>query len=286
MARVCLAAFSDTHGGHKHGLMHLGVELEDLSTGELVKWTPAPTEGQRYLWNLYNEHILQAGIMAGEDELLPMHNGDITQGSKFPEQLVSNEISDQLTIGAWNMLPWFDLGNVVRLMLTAGTGSHEFGAGGASYECAKALRGMRQGYEITVAFHLLVEAAGICADVSHHGPHPGSRIWLKGNMARYYLRDLMMRDILAGREPPGLVIRSHFHEPVIERVRVNGFESVIVVTPAYSLPGSWTRQATRSLEAVHNGMLVFEIENGKLVNIHELVERLDLRTRVAWVSTE
>ena len=71
MVRRIAVFFSDTHGGHKLGLMNPAVELFDEDeAGEFAPWTPEPTAMQRYLWALYTDCIRRVTEIAGED---PVH---------------------------------------------------------------------------------------------------------------------------------------------------------------------------------------------------------------------
>jgi len=74
--------------------------------------------------------------------------------------------------------------------------------------------------DIKMCQHGLLDIDGVTIDYAHHGPFPGSRSWLKGNIARYYLRDLMMREIMNGNSPPKLVVRAHYHTPVEEYLKI------------------------------------------------------------------
>lgn len=284
MARVIVVVVSDTHGGHLHGLLNPETELEkEDANGNMVRYHPALTEPQKHLWNLYERFMGEVVRLAGRDELVVWHNGDVNQGTKFPEQLVSVELHDQIAIGAWNLVPWLRIKQVrKRLGMVAGTGSHEFGAGSGAYLVAQALRGMVSGAEIETVFHALADYEGFTVDIAHHGPHPGMRIWTSGNVARLTLQSMMLEEIAEGRKPPDLVVRSHYHTPVLVWNRVGGYESRLYITASMAMPGAWTRQATRSAPKVVNGFMAAEIVDGRLVKVHEFLEGVDLRRRVKW----
>jgi hypothetical protein len=285
MHRRVLALFADTHGGHKLGLLNPETQLiEEDEDGNLVPYTPNLTAFQHYLWPLYERHVEEAVEWAGKDEIIVAHVGDECQGDKYTEHQVSTRRADQIDIAVWNMLPWCSVENVETVRLIKGTGSHAMQEGSSTIQVCRVLQGKFPNKDIKAPYHNLLNIDGVGVDLAHHGPYPGSRKWLKGNVARYYLRDFMMEEILAGRKPADLVVRAHYHVPVTETldVRANGdkYTSHLVVLPSYCGLGDHTRQATRSKHKVTNGMFLYEIIDGELnPKPFELVETQDLRTK-------
>lgn len=280
MTRSILVVLSDTHGGNKAGLMHPGVILFDEDqNGNPVPYTPEPTATQSYLFDLYQRNIAATLELAAGDPIDVIHNGDLAQGNKYPQSLVSTRVSDHILIAEANLAPWLEIPNVRSVRLAVGTGAHEFGEGAATIMVASLLKRRYPERDIAAAYHGLVDYDGCLVDYSHHGPHPGSREWLKGNVARFYLRDLMMREVMAHNTPPHLVLRAHFHTYVREVLEVSGYESTLIITPSYCFMTDHARQATRSQHMISVGQVVFEIENGAPVKMHKQYETHDLRTR-------
>jgi hypothetical protein len=137
--------------------------------------------------------------------------------------------------------------------------------------------------DIGVMIHGLFTVDGVTFDVVHKGPQPGSREWLRGNVARLALRSMMLRELLDGRTPPRVVIRSHYHRfvPEYEEVMANGvkYKSNLVLLPSYCGMDLYGHHATQGLSWQSHGLVAFVVEEGALVDIHEMVETLDLRTR-------
>lgn len=282
--RTILAVLSDTHGGHKLGLMNPGVTLFDESEdGTLVPYQPKPTASQEYLWTLYKDNIWQTQQLAAGCPITVIHNGDIAQGNRFQSELVSTRMADQVLIGAANLSLWLEYGNVHALRLSVGTEAHVFGEGSAEILVADLLRREFTAKDISVAHHGLVEFGGLLIDYAHHGPPPGSRAWLSGNVARYYLQSLMMGEIMNGKIPPRLVLRGHYHGWVCETVTLQyqerDFVSTLLVTPSYCMMGEHGRKSARSASRVTNGMAAIEIEDGRLVEIHRLTKTMDIRSK-------
>jgi hypothetical protein len=278
--RKIVAHVTDRHGGHKLGLMNPATLLyAQDDKGNLVPWRPELTPVQKYLWDIHETHILRTIYLADGRQIFFIDGGDMAQGIKYPQELVSTASADQIIIAAYNMYPWLEFPNVNPVRLVSGTEAHEMGESSVTHLVAAQLSAKYEGRDIQVVHHGLMDVDGLDIDYSHHGPPPGRRIWLHGNEGRYYLRDIMMRHIMAGQKPPDIVLRGHYHTAVIEELRIGEYKSHLVVTPSYCWLGAHGRQATRSAPEIINGMSAIEIENGKLVDIYQFVERRDLRTK-------
>ena len=279
MQRIILAVLSDTHGGFTLGLMNPNVTLYDEThEGQLVPFTPEPTASQDYLWDLYLHHLDMVQELAGERPIIGIHNGDLTQGNRHRTALVSTRSADQIIIAAANLHPLLSLPTLSHMMVVAGTEAHNFGQGGSDILVGEMLKDKHPSKNIDVLYHGLADIGGVSVDYAHHGPYPGSREWLKGNVARYYLQSMMIHAIKHGHKPPDLVIRAHYHTPVIETVRINGYTSTIVVSPSMCMVDDYAHQAAKSPDDVTCGMLVYEIVNDKLLDIHEFTKTFDTRT--------
>lgn len=283
--RRILAVVSDTHGGHKFGLCNPDVTLYDEDAeGNLTPYSPQLTAVQGHLWELYLEGIGQVVELAGDDPVTVIHVGDPTHGNKHPEQLMSTRAADQLLIAAANWAPWFEqVRNLGQVRLTVGTGSHEFGEGSASILIADALMREYGEVDIRAVYHGLADIGGVTVDYAHHGPGAGIRSWLHGNNVRYYLRDLMMREVMRGNQPPDLVLRGHVHTRSFERVSVETaeglYESAILVMPAMCMLTDYARQVTRSVMTVTNGIAIFEILEERLSAPTFVTRTVDVRTK-------
>ena len=278
MRRVVLAVISDTHAGHKYSLMPPGVELfQEASDGDLTPWKPSPTASQRYLWQVYTAGVDLVRELAGEDDVILIHNGDACQGIKYPQELVSTRLADQTIIALENFKPWFELPTLKAIRIALGTGAHTFGEGSAEIELAYMLKLGHPNFDVKAMHHGAPVVNGCRVDFAHHGPYPGSREWLKGNVARYYLRDIAMREILRGSPPPRLVIRAHYHTPVRETLYQNGHTLDLFITPSFQTLTDHAHQAARSPDKISHGVLALEIIDGELAGVHEFYETVDLR---------
>ena len=246
--------------------------------GNLTKYTPTLTDIQNWLWNVYNEKIIaRTKEIAADDDLVIIHLGDVCHGKKHPEQLMSTRQEDQAIIAATALSRLAAL-KPRSIRIIAGTAAHTFGEASATIAVANRLTSILN-LPTKVVYHGLFDIDGLVVDASHHGPGPGSRSWLTGNVARYYLRSLMMTDIIANQYPPDLVLRGHVHTKIDEVVTVGDRESRIAICPALCFMSDYARQTTRSLSSVTVGGALFEIVNGSIVKRHWLTDAVDIRTR-------
>jgi hypothetical protein len=252
---------------------------DETENGQLVPFTPTPTASQTYLWKLYTGGIKAALRFANGDDVIVLHDGDLTQGDKHPEQMVSTRKADHIEIAVANLEPWFEYPNVKHMKLAAGTSAHNFGEATAEILASKLLASKHLDRQVTVCYHGLMDYNGVTVDYAHHGPHPGSRIHLTGNTARFYLRDLMLLEICAGRIPPALVLRAHYHQHIDETVTVGKYKSRIICLPSYCMLGDYAIQRTQSASQITNGMIVFAITDGQVIAVREFVNTIDVRTR-------
>lgn len=278
--RRIVVIMSDSHAGHRLGLLAPGVTLHDESeNGQLVEYQPEPTAFQSWLWEQYEGWLGEISAWAAGDEMIVYHNGDLTQGVKFAEQLVTTRQADQVLIAMGNLAPWLELPNVTTFRMIAGTNGHVFGEASSEILAARWLRDKYPGKDIEVMYHSLAEVDGCLLDISHHGPNQSSRVWLSGNMARYYTSDAVMRSLLKGETPVNVYVRSHVHTPVSEAVTVEGHEARIVITPPLCGLGDYARKATRSISSISVGLAAIQIIDGEPTKPKMFTKSIDIRTK-------
>lgn len=303
MKRSIFATFGDTHANSKVGLMNPEVELEqevpilldDGSRDTMVeRYSPSPTLPQQYVWSDFTEDIGALIALADGDPVDILHGGDLGQGSKHPDELVSTRLADALQI-AYSNLQYVmeareqgDL-NLRNFWIAKGTGSHSEGEGSVESIVASRLRD-KYDFPVKVAYHYLLDIDGYTVDASHHGPGPGIRNWLRGNILQLYVLSLMMDELDAGNRPPDMVLRYHFHQFVRRwstKVLASGTsETLGVICPSYCFTNDYARKVARSPARVTIGQLAFELLDGKLYRAHEFRRTYDLRTKVVVRADE
>jgi hypothetical protein len=284
MKRTILAVCSDTHGGHRYGLLSPETLVDDIDEkgNKIGNHHPELNRIQKYLWGMYESQIKAIGEYAKGDDIVVVLNGDLTAGIKHPQMLVSDRIADQFAIGFANVMPWYGI-KPRAVCLIKGTEAHNFNQGSSELVIAKLLQATFPDISTKVSDHSLISTAGIDVDVSHHGPFTGSRMWLKGNVARYYLQSAMLDEIAAGKTPPRLYLRAHYHEEIEETVIVkangNRYKSTIVITPSFAFIDDHARQSARSPSRITHGMVMTEVVDGDILRTVPLTKTIDIRTR-------
>lgn len=282
--RIVIVQISDLHSGHVLGLLNPETELQmEQEDGSLHRYNPKLRLSQIYLWGLYEKYIVEAVKFAGDDDIVLLVTGDIVQGIKHREQQITSDISDQIFMGEYVLRPWYKCKNLKKVRISLGTGAHNFGEGASEKIIANMLSKEYKNVDTKAFYHGLLSVQGVGIDYAHHGASRGSRNWLRGNEARYYLRSILMDEIQAGRTPPHLVLRGHFHSLVREYLclTISGVEheAWFVMCPAMCLIDDYARKVTRSQFCVTNGIMLYEIVDGKLSKPIALVDDIDMRTK-------
>jgi hypothetical protein len=284
LKRTILAICSDLHGGHRHGLLNPETLLDEIDEkGNVIEqYHPPLNKIQEYLWEKYTGWISEAFDYAKRDEVVFVLNGDLTAGNKYKQLLVSDRLADQIIIGEANAAPIYARKpKAVRLI--KGTGAHVFDNGSAEILIATLLKADYPKISTRVYDHALMEIGGVDVDISHHGPPTGPREWLKGNEARYYLRSLMLQEIVAGNIPPRLIFRGHYHEYIEEvlKIKHNGewYASTLVITPSLTFITDYARMVMRSPNRVTHGIVLAEIVDGELLRVVPMLKTVDIRSK-------
>lgn len=285
--RQILYVESDDHGGNVRGLLSPETLLpddDDLDGDEEPKYySPSLRKWQTYLWELRERNLEKLNKLAHGDPIYYLHVGDITQGNKYVADWVSTRIGDQFLIGYYNHKPIVKIPNLKAARYVAGTGSHVFGDATSEQVIVNRLKAENPELDIKVITHGLIDIAGLTVDYSHHGPGPGSRKWLEGNIATYYLRDRMLGELLRGKKPAKLYLRAHFHTwaKAFWNVAIDDadYTSMICLMPSMCGLGAFGRQVTRSVDHITNGALAFEIYSGEIYRVHRWTKTIDIRNK-------
>jgi hypothetical protein len=281
--RIIVVGLSDTHAGHKLGLCNPDVKLKEIVGDQPIEYSPQLLEVQKWLWEVYSWGMQQIISLAAGDDIVLIHNGDPTHGKASFLELMSSRMSDQPFIARANIEPWLHYDNVRAVRFAVGTGVHEMGEGSSSLIVAELLSKQFPNVNISVVYHGLINIDGFIIDFAHHGPGMGSRKWLEGNELRYYLRSLVISEIMSGKVPPHLVLRGHYHTYKREflETSVGGkfYENWIALLPGFTFKDDYTRRVTRSEFKQGAGMIAFELISGHLYRTHPFIKVVDIRTK-------
>lgn len=168
---------SDWHSAHKLGLMNPETDLYEQridGKGKAVIEELDYTLGvfQRYLWNtVWMKSIDDIKHLADGYPVGVVVNGDITQGLKHPEQLVTTSIANQFLIAEGALKPMLDkIPNLNLVRFAFGTASHIFSEGTSPVMVSELLKPKYPKVDIGVVHHGYLDAKGLTVDYAHHGP--------------------------------------------------------------------------------------------------------------------
>lgn len=289
--RKILVVFSDTHGGHRKGLLNPDTQiLEEViystEDGQQVELTPTPVSlnpYQKWLWDVYQKNIEETFDLADGDPVAVFHNGDLTQGIKYWDGLDFTSLGSQFFVATSNMRPWFTYDNMKWFRIVWGTDSHIAGEGSAPRIVTTLLKNDYPEVDIRTVQHSLAEFGGLTHDIAHHGPNNSVRSWLKGNTPRYYTKSMIFDAIKEGKKPPDTVFRGHFHQKVeewvVEWLGTGRQKTLFCMTPSYQGMNEYARQRTASANRVINGHVAVEIIDGKILDVHWFTSTVDVRTK-------
>jgi hypothetical protein len=159
---------------------------------------------------------------------------------------------------------------------------HELGEGSAQITLADTL-GKELRKPIEVMYHAEASVDGFVMDLAHHGPPPGVRNWLRGNVLRLYTQSIMDDCLKSDREPPHFLARGHYHQfvtEVVTRQNAKTWECRATICPPYCLIDDYARKVAKSPYRATVGMVALEIIGGRLIRQHEYIRTIDFRTRL------
>lgn len=278
MTRQIAVLISDKHAGSALSLLPPNVELTDPNTGDVER--PQLNYIQQKLWDWFSADRDAVLNWAAGDPITVFDLGDPTQGNRFPSELVTTSAAEQILIAIEVSKQYARESNVKQIYQVAGTDVHEFGESTASLLIAKHLETEFKHLKVKVLQHGLEAVEGVTFDVAHHGPSGGSRDWLRGNILRLYTQSVMQEDIKAGRTPPDVLLRGHFHTYVPERITMGHHETLAMVLPSWQWPNIHALKVAKSPTAFTVGTIALALEDGEIVGKPwRSLHTVDLRTK-------
>ena len=287
-----IPVITDKHALHTLGLLNPDTEFQRKGkNNEFYPYNRPLSPDQEDLWQVHQEIIDTSVKMADGDPIILYDLGDQGQGMKYTDDLESLYLANHIVAPYWNLVPWMRIPNLRRAYLVAGTSSHDHGAGALTILITKMLSGEFQDKEIIPVYHGLTKVApGVDIDYSHHGPGQSARSWLEGNTARYYLRDIMMSELMEGKTPPKIVLRGDKHSIIFEELSIwnkNRFvKSQFAMIPPLCKMGDFARQVTKSLSKIIYGGVIFEIIDGRMMEPVWITRTEDIRRKDELTWTE
>lgn len=216
------------------------------------------------------------------DDINLIHVGDAFWGAKHPAGAIDKAERTQIDIALGNLERWYLLPNLRRAEFVSGTDAHEFEENSALRTLIKELRLSYPNVKTNGSHHALINEDGYWIDVAHKGPYPGSRTWLRGNVAFYYLRDRVMREKMHGYQAPDLYLRAHYHSKVSVVLDQDDKEHRLIVMPSFMMMTGFARGATQSEYEITNGGMYFDVHDGVASSPVWVTKTIDLRRKREW----
>ena len=284
--RVIILCVADTHAGNKLGLMNPAVELlEQDESGEFAPVRPPLGPLQKRLWKWFTKDVEAVAGLAGEDEIIYLHQGDVVQGHKHMSLQVGNgSQSNQLLIAIANQIPILGLPNIRQARFIAGTAAHDGIGAAAVVSLLQVLKMQYPAIRFKALYHGVLNVDGFTLDYAHHGPAGGSRKWLEGNSLLWYLRDIVLKEWTERCQVAARVhTRAHVHvfRQATYHATLKGeqhqFDAILL--PSWCGMGDFAYKVTRSEPVQTFGMIALEVVGGELVKVHQFIHSLDLRVK-------
>jgi len=281
--RSVLVFIADLHTNSKYGILSPDTIItEEDAEGNLVDRAVSLNPLQKQLWEWYLSDKADVSKLADGAPINLFVVGDISQGTFFRRGLISTRDADTYEMAFRALEPWLGLPNLKRVRMVKGTEVHEQGEGSVPEVLVRRIRDSYPNLDISAPYHSVV--MGI--DVSHHGPQPGSRNWLKGNVLRLYVQDIMDAALKNEEDPPKLVVRAHYHtytsEVVTRRARRRTWRTAGIILPGYSGIDPHARKVAQSKDSIDVGLIAYEIVDGLITRGLECVRTVDIRTKEEW----
>ena len=286
--RKIVFVVSDTHGGGELGLLSpetkITRQIVDGKDTVMVKCLVSLNESQKILWGHYEEDVAEVQKLAGTDEVIAIHNGDLSQGNKYLDDLAYASIENQIAIACANMKPILRLKTIKKFRLIWGTDSHIFQHASTPQLVERILGLQFPSKDVRSLPHGLFNVSNFWIDGAHHGPTVGGRNWLKGNEMRYYMRDRLRTAFQSGHQMANAILRAHYHtsheEYMVESYAgIGRHKCVFVLGPSYTFMNEHARKVTRSNPISTVGSYALEIVNGKLLDLHWFKRSYDIRIK-------
>jgi hypothetical protein len=256
--RTILVAFGDTHGNSTAGLCPPVVNLDDGGTYHISTF-------QRELWEYYNQDwefvskLAKNGNFQKRSEIIVISGGDMGEGDKKERsvQVISRNPTTIKQIAVDNLEPVTKVAD--KIYFLRGTAAHV----GKSASIDEAIAGdcdiaVRQSENVASWWELRLNISGYHIYATHHPPGMIPNPVKVAERLRGYFDSY-------GEKPPNLGIYFHVHH-----VKDSGLtmEPRIMSAPCWQLRNEYSYRLP-IMQAPQIGMLIFEIENGQLAQIHK-----------------
>lgn len=276
MSKTAVVIITDGHSGHDQGLAHPDTELKDdlPMKGEPTHRQINLNPTQLQLYDIVTTARTWLGKNCRGWNKILINHGEIIQGNKYPDNLMTQDLYEQVKMGFDTFAPWMDI--VDKVYLHQATTWHEFGNGSASKLIGDMLR-MKYKKPVRHAHKFRFDIDGFLLQTTHHGPATSKRKRLEDSAARWAAHDKIMVGKIENEPIPDLVVTAHTHKPSWGTAHVlanGGYETCDwIITPPMCGAGAFSRKISGQ-DAYYVGMQILQIVDGSLVHVEPFYTRI------------
>ena len=235
----CYFIISDQHTGHKQGLINPDSELADDVP---IPFYLIP----RYLWDITEEARLWVTTRYPKSEKWLIHLGETTQGNKYPDDLLTTDMSLQFKWAAETMHPFLKMKGMRGARFLQATSWHEYGDGSSSKLMVEMLKFKYPKLDIRQMNQARFAVGDALFEWTHHGSGTSKRKSLEGNAAFHDAKDRLILHLVEDERCPDITFTAHTHKPskATASILSNGeyIENTQIITPPMCGPGCYSRK--------------------------------------------
>jgi len=228
---------SDTHTGHKNGLVNPDSELED---GVPVPLYPVPES----LWDIVITAADFVQKNCKKEDVHLIHMGETVQGNKYTDSLLTAEMSLQFKLAKDTLKP-FITKNLKSIRFLQATSWHEYGDGSASKLMRELIKAKHQ-IDVKQMNQSRVKVGDLLFEWTHHGSATSKRYYLQANSAFLDAKDRVMFHNAEKIRCPDITFTAHTHKPSKATASILSEGEYVsntqVITPPMCGPGAYSRK--------------------------------------------
>ena len=235
----CFIVISDSHTGHKQGLVNPDSKLdEDVP----IPLYPVPES----LWQITEEVRDWVNTNCKKYNKWLINMGETTQGNKFQDDLLTAEMALQFKWAAETMYPFLDMKGMKGARFLQATGWHEYGDGSSSKLMTEMLKMKYSKLDIKQMNQSRTLVDNVLFEWTHHGSSTSKRKYLEGNSAFLDAKDRVLHHIVEHKRCPDLSFTAHTHKPSMAKASILSegkyIENLQVITPSMCGVGCYSRK--------------------------------------------
>ena len=275
--KLAAVIITDAHSGHDQGLTSPDTELKDD-----LPMQGEPTYRKVHLnatQEVLHELILEGREWIGKEchgwKKMLVHAGEVIQGNKYTDNLLTNDLYEQVKMSFDTFKPWMNIIDMVRLHQA--TTWHEFGNGSASKLIADMLKMQYKDIDVAHANKFRFDIDGFLLETSHHGPATSKRKRLEDSSAKWSAHNKLQVGLIENEPIPDLVVTGHTHKPSwgTSHILSEGkyYTCDWIISPPMCGAGAYSRKIGRQ-DSYYVGYHIVQIVDGTLVNVEPFFARL------------